>query len=149
MSEDYPFGFEKPKDSPGFLLWQATTLWQRQIKKVLEPYNLSHAQFVIMAVTLWFNLSKNKPNQNTICEMSKLDKMTVSKSLKKLVKANIIRRYEDEKDTRAKILELTQKGKDLTIKIVPLIEAADSKFFGKLSNKKSDILKKLLNDLNY
>lgn len=31
-----PFEFEKPQDSPGFLLWQATTLWQRQIKKPLS-----------------------------------------------------------------------------------------------------------------
>lgn len=44
-----PFGFDKPEDSPGFLLWQTTMIWQRQIKKALEQYNVSHAQFVIIA----------------------------------------------------------------------------------------------------
>jgi MarR family transcriptional regulator, organic hydroperoxide resistance regulator len=44
-----PFGFDRPEDSHGFLLWQTTMIWQRQIKQALEPYNISHAQFVIMA----------------------------------------------------------------------------------------------------
>ena len=26
-----PFGFDKPEDSPGFVLWQTTTTWQRLI----------------------------------------------------------------------------------------------------------------------
>lgn len=48
-----PFGFEVPEDSPGFLLWQTTMIWQRQIKKALEQYNVSHAQFVMMATLIW------------------------------------------------------------------------------------------------
>ncbi len=45
-----PFGFDAPEDSPGFLLWQTTISWQRMIKKALEPHDISHAQFVIMAI---------------------------------------------------------------------------------------------------
>lgn len=41
MSE-LPFGFDKPADSPGFLLWQTTITWQRLIKDALEPYDISH-----------------------------------------------------------------------------------------------------------
>lgn len=51
---DIPFGFAKPEDSPGFLLWQTTIIWQRRIKKALESHDISHAQFVIMAILLWF-----------------------------------------------------------------------------------------------
>ena len=47
-------GFDKPEDSPGFLLWQTSITWQRLIKKALDSYDISHAQFVILAITLWF-----------------------------------------------------------------------------------------------
>ena len=30
------FNFDKAEDSTGFLLWQVTNLWQREIKKALE-----------------------------------------------------------------------------------------------------------------
>ncbi|MFO1259445.1 MAG: hypothetical protein U1E78_13685 [Gammaproteobacteria bacterium] len=36
-----PFGFDTPQDSPGFLLWQTTMVWQRQIKKSLETLAVS------------------------------------------------------------------------------------------------------------
>jgi len=43
------------EDSPGLLLWQTTIFWQRMIKKALEPYGISHAQFVIMVILLWWH----------------------------------------------------------------------------------------------
>ena len=81
-----PFGFKTPEDSPGFLLWQTNTTWQRLIKKPLEQHNISHAQFVIMALLLWFEGQNTEVAQVDIVRMSKLDKMTVSKSLKKSLK---------------------------------------------------------------
>jgi hypothetical protein len=36
MAAKSAFGFEVPEASPGFLLWQTTTAWQRLIKKMLD-----------------------------------------------------------------------------------------------------------------
>lgn len=47
------FGFAALEESPGLLLWQVSISWQRQIKTKLDPYGISHAQFVILAVLLW------------------------------------------------------------------------------------------------
>src|SRR5665213_3425618 len=107
------FGFKKPEQSPGFLLWQTTITWQRLIKKALEPYDISHAQFVIMAILLWFKEQGNEATQGIIINWSKLDKMTVSKSLKKLVSQKLVTRAENETDTRSKTVSLTHKGKNL------------------------------------
>ena len=38
------------KESMGLLFWQVSMLWQRKIKKVLQAYDLTHTQFVILAV---------------------------------------------------------------------------------------------------
>jgi len=115
------FYYSTPKESPGFLLWQTTVTWQRQIKKVLEPFSLTHPEFVILAVLLWLEEQKQTPIQSTLVEKTKLDKMTVSKILKKFVSEGLVERQEHEKDTRAKCVILTIKGKPLIEEALPAV----------------------------
>ncbi len=142
-----PFGFEKPQDSPGFLLWQTTMVWQRLIKQALEPYGISHAQFVIMATLLWFKAHGYNTTQILIAQWSKLDKMTVSKALKILVSEGLVYRMEHQKDTRAKSVSLTDQGKALIYKLVPVIEQIDTTFFGRVSDPEQRSLIAILNQL--
>lgn len=148
--DNLPFGFDKPEDSPGFLLWQTTMIWQRLIKKALEPYNISHAQFVIMATLLWFQTHEYDTNQILIVNWTKLDKMTVSNSLKKLVTMELVNRMEHETDTRAKSVTLTKKGRALVNRLVPIVENMDKEFFSTASatdqKKLMNILSKLTGD---
>lgn len=143
-----PFGFDEPEQSPGFSLWQTTTSWQRQIKKSLEPHNISHAQFVLLAILLWRTSCKEETTQADLVTQSKLDKMTVSKSLRILVENNLIDRFENPKDTRAKSVCLTAKGKALAQQLVPVVEAVDSVFFGKLEKEEQQSLTGILNKLS-
>lgn len=129
-----PFGFDAPEDSPGFLLWQTSASWQRRIKEFLESYEISHSQFVIMAILLWFSGKQTDVTQTDLINMSKLDKMTVSKSLKKLVIKGFATRCENANDTRVKLVYLTETGKLLIQKLVPAIEKIDAEFFGRLSD---------------
>lgn len=147
MKPDSAFGFEAPEESPGFLLWQTTITWQRLIKKALDAYDISHAQFVIMAILLWFEEHHQDPTQIALARLSRLDKMTVSKSLKKLVVQGYIRREESQKDTRAKWVYLTPKGKDLVTKLVPIVERIDAEFFGKAPKSDQHLLIQILGKL--
>ncbi len=140
MKKSFPFGFAQAHESPGFLLWQMTMLWQRVIKKALEPYTISHAQFVIMATLLWFELQKKNITQVDIIEWTKLDKMTVSKSLKKLVALKLVNRIEHQSDSRAKSALLTSAGKKLVKQLIPLIEKVDARFFEKISRHEQRML---------
>lgn len=144
---DLPFGFDKPEDSPGFLLWQTTISWQRLIKKALEPFDVSHAQFVIMALLLWFEEHKYDTTQILIANWSKLDKMTVSKSLKKLVAQKFVNRIEHKNDTRAKSVTLTEKGKTLIHQLIPLVEQIDAEFFGQVPQNDQETLIQILDKL--
>ena len=140
-----PFGFDSPKSSPGFLLWQTTTLWQRHIKKALEAYDISHAQFVILASLRWFESDACDTTQSDIIAHTKLDKMTVSKSLKKLVSIGFVNRFENITDTRSKNVTLTDSGRAMVDKIVPIIEKIYDNFFGQISkSKQQDLIKNLL-----
>lgn len=141
------FGFHQPEDSPGFLLWQTTITWQRLIKKALDPHGISHAQFVILAITLWFENKNIEVSQSLIIRKSKLDKMTVSQALKKLVAEGYIKRIEHKEDTRAKSVFLTKKGKELASKLVPIVEKIDHDFFGMIKKSDQRTLIDLLNNL--
>lgn len=134
------FGFQRPEDSPGFLLWQTTVVWQRRIKQSLEEYNLSHSQFVILAILLWLEENKQPQTQSIIIQLSKLDKMTVSKALKVLVSLSLVSRKECLEDTRAKLVELTSKGKKLVSKLIPIVEDIDKDFFSNLNKKEQTSL---------
>lgn len=142
-----PFGFEKPEDSPGFFMWQITMIWQRKIKKELEPYEISHAQFVIMAVLLWFDKQKYETTQTAIINWTKLDKMTVSKSIKKLMAQGLLTQVEHTTDTRAKSVNLTEQGKTMIHKLIPIVESIDAVFFGYISADDNQFLIRMLNKL--
>ncbi|MDQ5940946.1 MAG: MarR family transcriptional regulator, organic hydroperoxide resistance regulator [Candidatus Dependentiae bacterium] len=142
-----PFGFEKPQDSPGFLLWQTTTLWERHIKKALECFELTHSQFVIMALLLWLCAHECQPTQADLAMWSKLDKMNVSKSLKALTERGLVFRSDHGADLRAKTMQLTEEGKLLVQQIVPLVEAADALFFGSVAPHEEQMLITLFSKL--
>lgn len=140
---DNSFKFEKPEYSSGFLLWQVTTLWQRKMKSALETIELSHSGFVILASLLWFKEQKMEVTQTVLINHTKLDKMTVSKSLKILEKNLLVRRSENEKDTRAKTITLTEKGIHLTKQAIVLVENIDKAFFSNLEAEEIQQLNKL------
>ena len=128
------------KQSSGFLLWQVTTLWQREIKTALEPLGLSHSGFVLLASLLWFEEQDVIVTQTTLIEHTKLDKMTVSKSLKVLEKNALIFRTENEEDTRAKTILLSDKGRLMAIESVKIVEGVDGSFFSAISAEERDVL---------
>lgn len=143
MKSKSNFQVKKAEQSSGFLLWQITTLWQREIKSALDVINLSHSGFVILASLLWFKEQEVIVTQTTIIEHTKLDKMTVSKSLKTLEKNGFVMRSENEIDTRAKTITLTDTGIKLAIKSVKIVEDIDNAFFSKLDKEDKDKLNSL------
>ena len=141
------FTVDKPEESLGFLLWQTTMTWQRLIKKALDSHDISHAQFVILAITLWHESKNHEVSQSLIIRQSKLDKMTVSKSFKKLVIEGYVKRMEHKEDTRVKAVYLTKKGKQLISKLIPIVEKIDEVFFGVLMKRDQQSLINVLNNL--
>lgn len=132
MAKEKAFSFDKAEDSPGFLLWQVTNLWQREIKKVLEVYDVTHSQFVLLASTLWLSSQKESITQVELSAHTKIDPMSTSTILRALQAKGLIKRQEHLTDTRAKTIMLTETGKTLTVKAVKSVELFDSGFFSKL-----------------
>lgn len=141
--EDKVFSFDTPDDSSGFLLWQVTSLWQREITKVLKPFNLTHAQFVLLASAFWLTQVQKDVTQANLSEHSKIDPMTTSTVLRTLEAKKLIKRREHDTDTRAKVIELTKQGKAVVKGAVVAVEAFDTHFFTPLSNHIKDFNRQL------
>ncbi len=135
MPEEIEFHFKSPNDSPGYLLGQLTMLWQRKQKKVLDPLDLTHTQFVLLAALGWLSKKNQAVTQVDIANQSNADRMMVSKVLRTLEEKGFITRQEHETDTRAKTIRLTTNGEIVLQKAIIEVENADLDFFATLDTK--------------
>jgi DNA-binding MarR family transcriptional regulator len=135
MPKEIEFHFKSPNDSPGYLLGQLTMLWQRKQKKVLDPLDLTHTQFTLLAALGWLSKASNPVTQIDIANQSNADRMMVSKVLRTLEEKGFITRHEHDYDTRAKTIKLTTKGEKILQKAIIEVENADLDFFASLENK--------------
>lgn len=129
MAEKIEFKFKSPNDSPGYLLGQLTLLWQRKLKKVLDPLDLTQTQFVLLAALGWLSRENDNVTQVDIANQGNADRMMVSKVLRTLESKCFISRREHQTDTRAKVIKLTDEGAEVLQKALTAVENADMEFF--------------------
>ncbi len=137
------FSFERPHESPGFLFWQITHLWQRRVNHTLEPVNLTHMQFIVLATVYWLGTQQKSVTQVEISEHAQIDKMMTSNVLRTLEKKELVIRSEHRADTRAKRVQVTEAGESLLIRAVQLVESADRDFFDEILTHDADFNRRL------
>ncbi|MCB0644301.1 MAG: MarR family transcriptional regulator [Phaeodactylibacter sp.] len=135
MDKRINFHFEHPEDNIGYLLWQTTMQWQKQMNRALDGVGLTHTQFVIMAALAWLLRSTAQVTQKEIAEHSRTDRMMVSKILRTLENNGLIERKEHETDTRAKCVFLTDQGVNVLQEALKIKAKADALFFEKLEDE--------------
>ena len=131
------FQFKTPNESTGFLLWKVNNYWQREIKKSLSYFDLTHTQFVVLANTYFLSAEKENVTQMDIANQIGIDKMLTSNVLKALIKKELIQRKEHKTDTRAKVINITKSGKATLKNAVKKVEDFDKLFFSQLKNGNS------------
>jgi len=141
---DEVFQFENADDSPGFSLWQVSSMWQRKINAGLKPFGLTHAQFVLLASLTWLANDEKPLTQIDLAHHSKMDVMMTSNVLRTLEDKGLIERKPHPTDTRAKSLSVTSMGRELAVKTVEVVEAIDAEFFNSLGSSISTFNKQLL-----
>ncbi len=141
---DEVFQFEDANDSPGFSLWQVSSLWQRRINAGLRPFGLTHAQFVLLASLTWL-VDDDKPlTQADLASHAKMDVMMTSNVLRTLEEKGLVRRDPHPTDTRAKSLAVTEQGRELAAQAVRVVENIDRDFFSKLGADMGNFNRNLL-----
>ena len=136
MSKSIAFGFDRPYDSPGLLLWRVSAAWQRSIRDALEPLGLTHAQFVFVAALAWQQTRDPSYGSGTQAQLAQtigMDVMTASQIARSLEKKTLLKRSPKPSDGRAMSLALTDAGLEVARIGLPLVNAADAKFFASLN----------------
>jgi MarR family transcriptional regulator for hemolysin len=143
MAEASPFRYARADDSAGFLLWKITVLWQRKLKAVLGEFGISQTQYAILASLRWFEEKQTPPTQSHIVDHAKIDKMTLSKAIRKLESAGFVLRRRLPSDNRATTVLFTVEGRRVIKNAIKAVENADEDFFSCLSEPQMDTYKSL------
>jgi DNA-binding MarR family transcriptional regulator len=95
-------------------------------KPLLDKYNLTYTQYIVMLV-LW------EEDRISIKEMGEklfLDSGTISPVVKKLVKQGLVEKYRFKEDERIVMIKLTDKGREMKEEIVEIPEKLYRDFEG-------------------
>jgi len=133
-----PSRHEEAKESPGYLLWQVSNVWQRHIRAALKPFDLTHVQFVVLAVTTKLGEDHDAVNQADVARAAAIDKMMTSQVVRALVEKGLLERSPFPNDSRSFRLETTDRGLTLISKAIEAVEHADDLFFARLGEEQAD-----------
>ncbi|MCS7004801.1 MAG: MarR family transcriptional regulator [Cytophagales bacterium] len=107
------------KESLGFLL---SIVFRVTHNALQQRFNLEN---IDLTVDMWLILNslhqKNGQNQQQISADIQKDKSSVTRILDNLAKRGLIQRTDDSKDRRNKIIHLTDSGRALIQRILPLV----------------------------
>ncbi|MEO8645559.1 MarR family winged helix-turn-helix transcriptional regulator [Pseudomonas sp.] len=138
-SKPLPTSHSGPSDSPGFLLWRISNTWQREQRAALQPLGLTHTQFVMLAVTTCFG-SQEPLTQTRLSQLTGSDPMTTSQVVRALLANGLFVRDVHPTDTRAKIISVSEAGRDIAHKAIVVVEEVDRKFFAALGEQQSSLV---------
>lgn len=136
----FPSQFALPEESPGFLLWKTTNLWQKKQREALSSLGLTHVQFVLLAGIYWLEKNKEKVSQVRLSAHASTDPMMTSQVVRVLQEKKLILRVRDPIDSRAWVLSTTNRGKQLAPQAIAIVEEVDREFFSPLSREEKSLV---------
>ncbi|MBV1707101.1 MAG: MarR family winged helix-turn-helix transcriptional regulator [Hyphomicrobiales bacterium] len=141
--ETSPFKHGEADDSPGFLLWKLIALWQARLAGIFEEFSITQTQYAIMASLLWFEQRHKPPTQAALVGHARIDKMTLSKAIRKLEDRHLVDRAPSSTDTRALQVRFTPAGRELIHRAIIAVESADDEVFAHLDEQQLQTWKAL------
>lgn len=137
MSDASLFPFREPADNPGYLLWQVTMRWQREMKEGLDPLGLTQTQFSCLAALAYLREVQFVVYQTEVAAHVGIDRMLASKVIQRLEKMGFIERLPHPDDSRAKELRMTEVGTEKLRAALRIVGSIDEAFFGVLGREEA------------
>lgn len=131
-------------DKTGFLLWKVNNFWQREFKKNFEHLDLTHSQLVLLLSILWGETNQTEVTQKGLSDKAGIDPMTTSTVLRTLQKKGWIKRKFNKKDSRTKLISLTEDGKSIIKDATKIIKKFNASFFSSLKDQQNQFQQNLV-----
>ena len=145
--DDMPLPDTSPARSFGFRLWHVQHAFMRRLEAALLPLGLTHMQYVVLRVTDYLAQAGEQPTQARLAEGTATDRMMVSKVLRLLEGKGLVVRPVHPDDARAHHVVLTEAGRRMVARSVPLAMRAQAEFFGRLGHERVERLSTTLDEL--
>ena len=62
---------KKPEEYPGYLLWQTSNIWHRNMKNIIKKFGVTHTQFVILTSIIYLGKKNNNINRRPLSALAK------------------------------------------------------------------------------
>jgi len=113
------------------MLWRVSNEWQREMREALKDFDLTHAQFVLLAATIWLEDQNVNVNQAALSRHAAMDKMMVSDVIRTMEKKELVKREASKEDARSFSIRATQQGLSLLPKAMKAVETRNEMFFSR------------------
>ncbi len=138
-----------PSEKLGFLFWQINMQWVRKVNQLMSEHEMTHTQLITLVGTRWLSQNQEEVIQQDLVELVKIDRMLVSKMVKKNVEAGYLAKKSSEYDSRVNVLELTEAGHNKIKQVLPVMMQAEQNFFGSLGDQRENLTKQLQSLLHH
>lgn len=118
--------------SPGFLLWHLENLWQREQRRVLEPFSITPVQFLLLSGLAKIGPPGTQVSQIELARHCRTDPMMTSQVVRALDRAGLLRRNRDKQDKRAFAVALTDQGREVQSSAETEVRHVEDEFFAAL-----------------
>ena len=101
----------KLSDNVCFTLYSATNALIRAFRPILEAYDLTYPQYIVMH-SLWYN---NQVSLKALSHDTHLDSGTLTPIVKRLESKGLLTRQVSSEDERKKVISLSEQGMQLKV----------------------------------
>jgi DNA-binding MarR family transcriptional regulator len=95
--------------------------WQAAVDRAVTPFELTHAQYSLLASLRGLTRTGEKPSQRELADFTGLDPIFVSKLIRTLEQKGLVERGPNPADTRAVELSLTTRGTQLVDRAIKVV----------------------------
>lgn len=117
------------------LMWLVIKQLTKNKKLILDQFGLTCSQFEILSALYYVSKTKEEIIQIDLAEKTQIDPMTTSTILRNLQKKELITRARSLINTRTVIVQLTDKGEDLYLKTMHVVNLKTELIYQNVNEK--------------
>ena len=129
-------------DNVCFTLYSATNALIRAFRPILEAYDLTYPQYIVMH-SLWYN---NQVSLKALSHDTHLDSGTLTPIVKRLESKGLLTRQVSNEDERKKVISLTEQGMQLKVDAEELTAKLMAR--SNMSSERIELLRELTLELH-
>lgn len=130
---------------PFFMLQKI--LFERGEEVLTKNFSITQSELDVLTSLCFSNNKDGILSPTELYDIMIFSSGGMTKLLKKLESKEYIKRVENPKDKRSKLVQITPLGKNKTIKALKEIIEFEDKYFSKLNQNEQEIFKKLLHKM--